>query len=168
MSESSKQIFKGDDSSKEFIIKCLKNDETHGFDIDSIYFYEGKYLIFEYLKDNNLKLSPHQSDPKYYPYNWKKFYSLFQITKKLNATLYLVNYSNGFGQGGEKQPENFKEQVRLFEVIDVDIEKLEREYLNLPLGKRPKHCEYIKSKTKELTFEEYSLWLREINKKSRL
>ncbi len=82
MSGVSKPISKSDDSSKEFIIKCLKGDETHGFDIDSIYFYKGKYLIFEYLKDENLSLSPHQSDPKYYPYNWQKFYSLFQTSVK--------------------------------------------------------------------------------------
>ncbi len=164
MSGVSKPISKSDDSSKEFIIKCLKGDETHGFDIDSIYFYKGKYLIFEYLKDENLSLSPHQSDPKYYPYNWQKFYSLFQIAQKLGGTLYLVNYSDGFGKDGKEQPKHFAEQVKLFKVKNVDYEKLKREYLDLPRYNRPKHCDYIVSETKELMFEEYSKWLREINK----
>ncbi len=75
-----------------------------------------------------------------------------------------MNYSDGFGKDGKEQPKHFAEQVKLFKVKNVDYEKLKREYLDLPRYNRPKHCDYIVSETKELTFEEYSKWLREINK----
>ncbi|EOE2130820.1 hypothetical protein ACKCCQ_001359 [Campylobacter coli] len=47
--QNSKPIGKSDDSSKEFIIRCLGGDKTYGFDIDSVYVYQNsinsKYYI---------------------------------------------------------------------------------------------------------------------------
>lgn len=43
--ETSKPIGKSDDSSKAFIIKCLKGDKTYGFDIDSIYLLQNEKNI---------------------------------------------------------------------------------------------------------------------------
>ncbi|WP_270974429.1 hypothetical protein [Campylobacter helveticus] len=70
--QTSKTISKSDDTSKEFIIKCLNGDKTYGFDIDSIYLLlnesTNQYYIFEYLKCENEHLTPHQSNPKFCNY----------------------------------------------------------------------------------------------------
>ena len=46
----SKQISKIDDDSKQMQIDCLKGDPGHGFDIDTIYYVENQWCVFEYLK----------------------------------------------------------------------------------------------------------------------
>ncbi|EAJ2845997.1 hypothetical protein C5533_06050 [Campylobacter coli] len=170
----SKAIKKSDDSSKEFIIQCLKGDKTYGFDIDSVYVYhdtnDDKYYIFEYLKCESIKVSPHQSEPKYYPYNWRKFHSLFQLAKKLNGTLILVNYSDGYRQekiNGQIQTvelpnkDRYKNEVRLLHVKSINYELLQQ-YENLQ--NKPSHLDYISySYDQKLTLEEFSTWLRKIN-----
>ena len=60
MLSNSKKISKIDDSSKKFIMDCLGGNNTYGFDIDSIYFVNGQWYLFEYLKCENehiIKLS---------------------------------------------------------------------------------------------------------------
>ena len=47
--ETSKPIKKTDDESKRFIIDCLGGENTHGFDVDSVYYYKGCWCLFEYL-----------------------------------------------------------------------------------------------------------------------
>ena len=47
MLSNSKKISKIDDSSKKFIMDCLGNNNTYGFDIDSIYFVDGQWYLFE-------------------------------------------------------------------------------------------------------------------------
>ncbi len=141
----SKVIGKVDDSSKQFIIECLDNDKTGGFDIDSIYKVKDRWILFEYLKCDTMP--PEKSDPKYYPYNWRKFYSLYSISKELNADLYLVNYS---------YEDEWKNQVKLMKVTDFDLEKAK--------SNKNKHCEYMKFKSTVLTKQKFSDWLRKINK----
>ncbi|MGJ0148882.1 hypothetical protein ACP0SG_02890 [Campylobacter lari] len=134
---SSKIISKNDDSSKEFIIKCLNSDKTYGFDIDSIYLLHdnktNQYYIFEYLKCESGYLIPHTSDPKYYPYNWRKFHSLFQLSKQLNAKLILVNYGDGYKQIKKNNEiileelnnkEKYIEEVKVFYVSKINYKIL--------------------------------------------
>ncbi|MBK1963553.1 hypothetical protein [Campylobacter novaezeelandiae] len=170
----SKTIKKSDDSSKEFIIQCLKGDKTYGFDIDSIYIYhninDDKYYIFEYLKCESVKVSPHQSEPKYYPYNWRKFHSLFQLAKKLNGVLILVNYSDGYKQekiNGQIQvielpnKDRYKNEVRLLYVDNINY-KLLQQYESSQ--NKPLYLDYISySKDEKLTLEEFSTRLRKFN-----
>lgn len=107
MDKSSKPLSKGDDSAKELIIDCLKGTHTGGFDLDSIYFVNEKYVIFEYLKCDTVR--PFDSHPNRYWYkNKRKFLSLWKITQMLKGTLVLVNY------------EDSREQIKVIKVLDMD------------------------------------------------
>ena len=113
--ETSKPIKKTDDESKRFIIDCLGGENTHGFDVDSVYYYKGCWCLFEYLKCENENMTPYTSDPKYYPWNWKKFYSLFCLAKGVNGKLILVNYSTR---------EADKNLVKVMEVTSFNANKI--------------------------------------------
>lgn len=174
---SSKPLERSDDSSKEFIIKCLKGDKTYGFDIDSVYLMHdnniNQYYIFEYLKCENEYLSPHQSNPKFYPYNWRKFHALFQLSKKLSAKLLLINYSDGYKTIKENNQiykkellnkEKYINEVRIFYVSNINY-KLLKEYELLDFSQKPKHLDYLEyDKIENLSFDEFSQKLRELNR----
>lgn len=167
--QNSKPLGKSDDSSKEFIIQCLGGDKTYGFDIDSVYIYQNntnnKYYIFEYLKCDSVHVTPYTSDPSKYPYNWRKFHSLFQLTKKLGGTLILVNYSNGYDSQMKELPnkEIYKNQVKMLFVKDIDYKAIKQYESSHP---KPKHLNYlIYSNIKLLTLEEFSNILRRVNNK---
>lgn len=153
MDNSSKSIKKVDDASKQFIIDLLAGDKTHGFDIDSIYFYRGTWYVFEYLKCENEHMTPKSSDPKFYPYNWKKFYSLYTITKQLNGRLFLVNYST--------RKEDMDE-VKVMEVLDFDYDKAKAYSSKVHKGA----YEYMRLRTKNYTIAKFSSKLRKINMES--
>jgi hypothetical protein len=137
-----------------FIQKSLKGSDTHGFDHDSVYYVQGKYYLFEYLKCESDKVSPHTSNPKYYPYNWKKFWSLWQTAKRLNAYLLLINYSD------RKRDSN---QVKVMYVKDFDYEALEKYLERSACGGWRDHCEYLVMDEYKITFEQYSEYLCKIN-----
>ena len=174
--QNSKPIGKSDDSSKEFIIRCLKGDKTFGFDIDSIYLLYNdettQYYIFEYLKCESERVTPHKSDPKYYPYNWRKFHSLFQLAKKLNAKLLLVNYGDGYKHIIENgittlkelpNKESYINEVKLFTVSNIKYDVLKK-YDTTEFYQRPKILEYLEYETVEnLTLEQFSEKLRKLN-----
>lgn len=153
MDRSSKPIQKVDDASKQFIIDSLQGDATHGFDIDSIYFYKGKWCIFEYLKCENEYMTPYTSDPKFYPYNWKKFYLLYVITKQLNGRLFLVNYSTR---------DKDKDQVKVMEVISFDYEKAKAYSFKTHKGA----YEYMSLNSVMYTRASFSNLLRQMNRES--
>lgn len=155
----SKPIEKADDSAKEFVIKALQGDETHGFDLDSIYSLKTpdgrtQYIIFEFLKCDSEKVTPLTSEPARYPYNWRKFVRLFNISRKLDAKLFLVNYSD--------RPID-KNEIKVMLVKDIDFNALEA-YDSKPRNARPKYLDYIKyENVVEMTFEQFSDFLRNIN-----
>lgn len=153
MGVSSKPIKKTDDASKQFIIELLDGEYTHGFDVDSIYYYKDQWLIFEYLKCENEYMTPYKSDPKYYPYNWKKFYSLYVIAKKLQGRLLLVNYSTR---------EKDRDEVKLMEVVDFNYEKAMAYDSSIHKGA----YEYMTLKTTKYTRKSFAEWLKRINKYS--
>ena len=150
----SKAIGKGDDSAKLFIKKALKSSETHGFDHDSVYYVQGKYYLFEYLKCESDTVSPHTSNPKYYPYNWKKFYSLWKTACKLNACLLLVNYSDRLKDCNQVKVMYVKGFQ--YDAIEAYLEKTER-------GEKGIHCEYLDMEEFKISFDEYSDYLCKIN-----
>lgn len=157
--EISKQISKVDDDSKQMQIDCLKGDAGHGFDIDTIYFIENQWHVFEYLKCESDFVSPHTSDPNKYPKNWKKFHSLFQIASKLNGCLILVNYSIR---------EKDRNEVKVMKVKSLNY-NLIQEYEKLDISKKPKNLNYIEYEwERKMTLDEYSDWLRQMNKKSKV
>lgn len=155
MAETSKSIKKTDDESKQFIIDCLKNDKTHGFDIDSLYYYNNRWILFEYLKCENEHMTPHTSNPKYYPYNWKKFHCLYSLAKQLGGDLFLVNYSTR---------EQDRDLVRVMQVLSFDYDKIKAYEANHMRGA----CEYMTLKTWELSLDAFSEELRKLNQAATL
>jgi len=91
MKDKSKMIRKTNEASKEFIMSLLEGSETHGIDVDCVYFTKNGWIIFEFLKCDTV--DPYDSHPNRYPFNWRKFATLFELSKKLKGRLYLVNYS---------------------------------------------------------------------------
>lgn len=124
-----------------------------------------QYFIFEYLKCENEYLTPHKSNPKYYPYNWRKFHSLFQLAKKIKGKLILVNYSDGYRQVIENNTTVLKElpnkkqcinEVKVFIVSNIKYDMLQQ-YEATPYNIRPKHLDYLEYELdKNFTLEEFS------------
>jgi hypothetical protein len=93
----SKPISKADDSAKELIIEALGGENTYGFDVDSIYYFENedKWVVIEFLKCDHKNVRPSTSHPsRYWKMNWRKFASLWRIVGMLDAEFYLVNYED--------------------------------------------------------------------------
>jgi len=154
MDRSSKVISKTDESSKKFIMKCLDGNVTHGFDIDSIYFSGNKWFVLEFLKCDSKYMSPHTSDPRRYPWNWKKFHSLYQISKLLKGELILVNYSDR---------EKDSDQVKVMYVKELDYKLLQSKMDSN--GNVPRtYLDYIVfSKVDKISFEEFQHFLVKLN-----
>ncbi len=150
----SKPIGKSDDSSKEFIIDCLAGNSTGGFDIDSIYYVDSVWYVFEYLKVENPYVTPHSSHPRRYPWNWRKFYSLWNLTQKLAGKLFLINYSD------RKQDSN---EVKVMEVEDFDLKKIQDFMSDYKQGN---YCDYMKLKERNMTKKEFSEYLIELNNRA--
>ena len=107
MANNSKPIGKGDDDAKALIIETLEGEWTGGFDLDSIYLINQKYYILEFLKCETVR--PNNSHPnRYWFKNKQKFISLWEITKKLDGILYLVNY------------EDSRDQFKVIKVLKID------------------------------------------------
>jgi hypothetical protein len=98
MQNHSKPIKRADDASKKLIMELLGDENTYGFDIDSIFYIEDEdlWVVIEFLKTDHKKLSPKNSHPnRYWDKNWRKFYALWRLVQALrNAELYLVNYED--------------------------------------------------------------------------
>ena len=151
----SKPIQKTDDESKQFIIDSLQGDVTHGFDVDSLYCVNDNWFVFEYLKCDSKVVTPHTSSPFLYPWNWKKFYSLFKLSQQLNGRFFLVNYSTR---------DKDRDEVKVMEVLSLDREKVEKHCAE---GKKGK-CEYMTMKEYRMTRTSFSDWLRGLNAKATL
>lgn len=152
----SKGIFKTEeDTCKKFTAECLQGDAIHAIDIDTLYHIDGGWVIFEYLKCDSRFVNPYTSDPSKYVFNWRKFCSLWEITKALKGTLFLINYAD---------KEEYKDMVRVMKVKEMDekmfkvFEKMT--YLQLKNYKTP----YITyEEDMKLTKEQFSIWLRKLN-----
>jgi len=151
MSEKSKPIGKIDEASKEFIMELLGNEETHGIDIDCIYYIKGKgWIIFEFLKCDTV--DPYESHPNRYPFNWKKFATLFKLSKKLEGELILVNYS---------KKDRWKDNIKVLYVKDVNIDKVKRD-----LSSGLKYSEYIKTEEEKMNLSEFREWFINLNREA--
>lgn len=100
-------------------------------------------------------MTPYTSNPKFYPYNWRKFYSLWQTAQKLEAYLLLVNYSDRSAD---------RDLVKVMYVTDFDYEALDCYLAQLEADPYYKwHCEYLIMEEYRLTFSQYAAYLRRIN-----
>ncbi len=129
----SKALVKADESAKLLIIEALEGVQTHGFDVDSI-FYTDHWIVLEFLRCVTVR--PFNSDPaRYWHKNWRKFAALWALTKKLDGVLYLVNY------------EDSREQFVVMKVTDMD----------------PSENGGITSEKKKWTKEQFFEWYRNKN-----
>lgn len=142
----------------KFIKKLLGKNKTYGIDIDSIYFdkTKNKYVVIEFLHCDTRE--PHNSHPHYYPFNYQKFCSLWEIAKKLEAEFWLVNFST---------LNKYKEQVRLMKVIGIDYDKVES-YKNAKKYERPKRLDYLYiSSDEKMTVKEFEKVFQQLNSNAR-
>jgi len=139
--KSSKPLTHDDSSGFEFVKEILKGDATFAINFDRLQYHPQKgYIIFEFLlcDEKQQSVSPHTSHPsKYWHKNSQKFISLFQVSKALNAILYLVNYA----KAGTK----YEDEIRIIEVFEVDETGITQE------------------KTYETTREKFSASFRKLN-----
>ena len=156
MNLESKTIKKTDESAKKFIMSLLDGDETHGFDVDSIYFADNKWIVIELLKCDSKFVNPHTSHPNRYPWNWKKFVCLYELSKKLEGVLWLVNYSF---------KESDKNLVGVLVVESIDYCKL-KQYIDNGCVER--NLDYLKTKEFKYTLEEFKKIFRDLNRKATL
>ena len=135
MNKKSKPIKKADDDAKNLIIESLEGNVTGGFDLDSIYCIKGVYFVIEFLKCETVR--PNDSHPKrYWHLNKQKFISLWQITKKLEGRLFLVNY------------EDSREQFKVIEVLELNETGIQKE------------------RVRKWDFEKYKKWFKELNSRA--
>ena len=147
MDKGSKPLEINDLSAFEFVKECLKGDVTFGINFDRIQTNSetGKYMILEYLlcdeRQFKNNVTPFTSHPnRYFHLNKQKFIKLWDFTKKLNADLFLINYS--------KKNTQYENEILLMKVIDIQ-DKIENP---------------VSTKNTKMSREEFSLWLRKVNK----
>lgn len=110
------EILDLDDEIKGLIMECLDNNVTGGADIDGLVCYKDGFFIIEFLRCVTVR--PNLSHPnRYWNYgtgktgNKQKFLSLWNLAKKTNSKLYLVNY------------EDNREQFKIIEVLQMNDSK---------------------------------------------
>lgn len=118
MSSGSKPLGGVDEEAKRLIQEALDGADTGGFDVDSIFFIEGRgWIVFEFLKCDTVR--PFDSHPNRYWYkNSQKFLSLWRLTSDLEGELVLVNY------------EDSREQFKIIEVEDLDEKGIQVETIS--------------------------------------
>lgn len=147
MNKESKPLQTNDNSAIELVKECLKGDVTFGINFDRIQTNSetGKYMILEYLlcdeRQFKNNVTPFTSHPnRYFHLNKQKFIKLWEVTKNLNADLILINYS--------KKNTQYENEILLMKVIDIQ-DKIENP---------------VSTKNTKMSREEFSLWLRKVNK----
>lgn len=135
-----------DQSAFEFVKELLQGDPTYGINFDRIQWNskEKCYVIIEFLLCDEKQfvrgITPYSSHPnKYFRLNSRKFISLWELSKKLGAKLYLVNYS--------KKGTKYDNEVLLLEVDDIN----------------PAEVPPVKTKDTKFTRLEFSQWFRSMN-----
>ena len=135
MDKKSKAIGKADDDAKLLIIEALEGKHTGGLDLDSIYKIGDIYYVLEFLKCDTVR--PNKSHPnRYWFKNSQKFISLWDISKKLEGYLFLVNY------------EESREQFKVIKVLELDKTGI------------------LKEDAREWDFTEFKKWFQSLNSRA--
>jgi viroplasmin and RNaseH domain-containing protein len=143
MLSKSKPLGFDDTSGFNFSKEMLDGDATSAINFDRLQNHPEKgYIIFEYLLcDEKQTVNPYTSHPRrYWSKNSKKFISLWNASKDLNAILYLVNYA--------KKDTVHEDKILLIKVLDLDengvkneeITKMSREKFKKFFKKLNKEC----------------------------
>lgn len=138
----SKQLSNDDSSGFEFVKEILEGDATCAINFDRLQKHPIKgYIIFEYLLcEEHQYVTPHTSHPnRYWHKNSQKFISLFQVSKDLPGTLFLVNYAKKGTKNDDK--------IKVIKVLNVDNEK-----------------GIIDEEIWDMTREKFKKWFRDLNK----
>jgi hypothetical protein len=112
----SKPLLIDDVSGFNFVKEILKGDATYAINFDRVQ-WDSKhncYVVIEFLLcDESQQVNPHSSHPnRYFQKNKMKFIKLWEISNKLEANLFLVNYA--------KKGTTHENKVLLMQVTDVD------------------------------------------------
>ena len=109
--EKSKPIKKAEDESMELIIEALEGKDTHGFNVDSIFFHKTLgWVIIELLKCDTVR--PHKSHPnRYWNKCWRKVIVLWTLTQQMKGNFFWVTF------------EHSREQFSILHITAVDKEK---------------------------------------------
>lgn len=111
MTDYSKPIGKAEDESMKVIIEALEGKDTHGFNVDSIFFHEREgWVVIEFLKCDTVR--PHASHPnRYWDKCWRKVTALWILTQTLKGQFYWITY------------EDSREQFSILHITNVDRAK---------------------------------------------
>lgn len=138
----SKSLGKSDESGFILSQEMLEGDPTAGINFDRIQKHplEG-YIIFEYLLcEESQTVTPYTSHPRrYWHKNSRKFISLWEVAKDLNAKLYLVNYA--------KKGTKHDDEILLIEVLDLDNNGIKKE--KITKMSRSQYKEFFRRLNKE-------------------
>lgn len=133
-----------DESGFLFVQEMLSGDFSSGINFDSLRKHKEKgYVIFEFLLcEENQKVCPYTSHPnRYWHKNKHKFLRLFELSKVLSATLYLINYA--------KKGTKHEDRILAIKVLGVTIEG-----------------GIVEQQLKKFTRLQFSDWFRKINNES--
>lgn len=111
----SKPLSNQDESGFIFVREMLAGDPTYAINFDRLQKHPQRgYIIFEFLlTDESQSVNPNTSHPnRYWHKNSRKFVALWQASRDLKATLYLVNYA--------KQGTKHQDRVTVIKVINLD------------------------------------------------
>lgn len=136
-----------DESGFEFVKEMLNGDSTYAINFDRIQWdsKKGNYAIVEFLlcDEKQQFVTPYTSHPnKYFFKNKLKFTSLWEISQKLEADLYLINYA--------KKGTKHENEVLFMKVIIVNENN---------------QTEPVKTENIRLTREKFSEYFRAFNKR---
>ena len=107
----SKPLRKTDESATRLIIKTLNGQNAYGINIDGIFKTPDGWILMEFLKTESRYVTPCTSHPRrYWDKNWRKFVRLWEIARRLEAKLYLINYE-------EKENGNYGK----FRIMEVNM-----------------------------------------------
>jgi len=152
MKDISKELSKTDAGGESFVIEMLAGDQTFGINFDRIQWDNKieRYVILEYLfchpSQFNKNITPFTSHPnRYFHMNSQKFISLWRLAGKIEAELFLINYTS--------KNEKYENEVLLMKVELIDSTNSE--------------CP-VKTIDTKMTREEFSKWLRELNSRGKI
>jgi hypothetical protein len=112
---SSKPLSHDDESGFFFVREMLAGNPTYAINFDRLQKHPQRgYIIFEFLLTDEAQfVNPNTSHPnKYWHKNSRKFVALWQASRDLKATLFLVNYA--------KQGTKHQDKVTAIKVLDLD------------------------------------------------
>lgn len=141
MLENSKPLGRDDYSGFSFVKEILNGEPTYAINFDRLQRHPNLgYIIFEFLLcEESQSVNPNTSHPnRYWHKNARKFISLWQATKALNATLYLVNYA--------KLGTKYSDLITVIKVLDIDLKK-----------------GIIKEQKQDFSRDEFGKWFRKLN-----